>query len=475
MSLKDDADAGAPKRRYPKQADTINPLACNSIPIRSFHITWITFFCCFLAWFCTTNIFVAISSDFNLTLTQHQLAGSLSITSTIIFRPIIAYLCPKFGSRISYIIVLLCTILSLIILSVVYTSIGYIICHIFLGIAGASFVVSQYHTTRLFAGKIVGRAQAITAGMGNVGGGVANFIIPLLVYQCNISWRWILLFVAGILFILCFIYYFGSSDTAKPDTNLSFSLINLNNSRSLRGQFGNSKPRDKIHIGGFFKDAFYDYRAWVLFACYAASCGVEITFYLVGAHYFSIEFDLSEIMSGLIIMCWSSINLFARPGGGYLCDKYSIPKRGKIIFYILFLESILIIIFGAIGHKSLIASIIVSMLFSMCIQMAEGAIFSIVAFIQPKSIGHVIGIVGSGANVGAAFFIFVIFLPLEISNYEVQYSWVILGVVVMICSFCALMIQFTNRELHDSNQNMAAVYDLDAVQTVQTIDTKNLR
>eukprot|EP01084_Bolivina_argentea_P294501 506725_1 len=466
-------------RRIPdgdKQASKIHILACCSIPIRSFYITIITFLFCQFSWFITANLFVAISEDIKLTLPEHRLASSLSITSTFIFHWIIAYLCPLFESRKTYIIVLFCSMITLIALAVIQSSVGYIICHIFLGIAGTSYTVSEYHITRLFEGKILGSAQAITAGFGNFGGGVVNFIAPMIVYYFEISWRWFLFGVSVILFLLCFIYYFGSKDSATIDPDLSYNLINLNNSRVLReirGEFG-AKIKDrpatsKIKAAASFSDAFYDYRVWVLFACHAASSGVEITFYMVGAHYYINVFGLSEIWSGLIVMMWSAINLIARPYGGYLCDKYPIPKRGKIIFILLFLEAILIILFGAMGRLSLSASIITSMLFSICVQMAEGAIFSIVVFVQPKSVGHVIGIVASGANAGAAFFIFVIFLPWTHTDYGDQYSWVLLGAVVMICSFCALMIQFTKRELHDSSADMAAYNDLDAAVTKTVI------
>jgi NNP family nitrate/nitrite transporter-like MFS transporter len=37
--------------------------------------------------------------------------------------------------------------------------------------AGASFVITQYHTSVMFAPKVVGTANAAAAGWGNAGGG----------------------------------------------------------------------------------------------------------------------------------------------------------------------------------------------------------------------------------------------------------------------------------------------------------------
>ncbi len=55
-----------------------------------------------------------------------------------------------------------------------------------MGIAGTSYAVSEYHITRLFAGKILGKAQEMTAGFGNFGGGGGNFIsvVCFLFYKC---------------------------------------------------------------------------------------------------------------------------------------------------------------------------------------------------------------------------------------------------------------------------------------------------
>jgi NNP family nitrate/nitrite transporter-like MFS transporter len=50
---------------------------------------------------------------------------------------------------------------------------------------------------------------------------------------------------------------------------------------------------------------------------------------------------------------------------------------------------------------SIIVGIIFLILFSLSVQMAEGATFSVVPFINKKAIGSVSGIVGAGGNVGA--------------------------------------------------------------------------
>jgi NNP family nitrate/nitrite transporter-like MFS transporter len=48
-----------------------------------------------------------------------------------------------------------------------------------IGAVGASFVITQYHTSVMFAPNVVGTANA-SAGWGNAGGGAAQGLMPLL-------------------------------------------------------------------------------------------------------------------------------------------------------------------------------------------------------------------------------------------------------------------------------------------------------
>ena len=47
-----------------------------------------------------------------------------------------------------------------------------------IGAIGASFVITQYHTSVMFAPNVVGTANAASAGWGNAGGGVTQSVMP---------------------------------------------------------------------------------------------------------------------------------------------------------------------------------------------------------------------------------------------------------------------------------------------------------
>ena len=54
----------------------------------------------------------------------------------------------------------------------------FVTCRCAIGFSLASFVSTQYWTTQMFTPKIVGGANAITAGWGNLGGGITQ-VVPV--------------------------------------------------------------------------------------------------------------------------------------------------------------------------------------------------------------------------------------------------------------------------------------------------------
>lgn len=82
--------------------------------------------------------------------------------------------------------------------------------------------------------------------------------------------------------------------------------------------------------------------------------------------------------------------------------------RGRVLFLaiILGIEGIMLSLFS--GMNELTLGIIFLIGFSLTVQMAEGATFSVVPFINKKAIGSISGIVGAGGNVGAFVAAFVL-------------------------------------------------------------------
>ena len=119
--------------------------------------------------------------------------------------------------------------------------------------------------------------------------------------------------------------------------------------------------------------------------------------------YLQNTFQLKRVTAGNIVLSFALMNIFARTLGGFFGDRFGkkYGLRGRVIFLALILsvEGIMLATFSSITVLSLGIAFLIA--FSLSVQMAEGATFSVVPFINKKAIGSVSGIVGAGGNVGA--------------------------------------------------------------------------
>jgi NNP family nitrate/nitrite transporter-like MFS transporter len=158
----------------------LNVLSLKGIQMKSFHITWLMFFVCFFGWFGLAPLMPTIRENLHLTKGQVGNLIIVSVSSTIIARLIIGKLCDSWGPRKTAVRLLLLGSLPVFLvgLSKDYTS--FLLFRAAIGIIGASFVITQFHTSIMFASNIKGTANAVAGGWGNLGGGVTNIVMPLI-------------------------------------------------------------------------------------------------------------------------------------------------------------------------------------------------------------------------------------------------------------------------------------------------------
>ena len=103
----------------------------------------------------------------------------------------------------------------------------FLLFRVLIGAIGGSFVITQCHTTLMFAPNCVGTANATTAGWGNLGGGVTQFVMPLLFtlfvgvlgFSDEAGWRWAMIVAGAACALAGVAYYFLTQDT--PEGNFS--------------------------------------------------------------------------------------------------------------------------------------------------------------------------------------------------------------------------------------------------------------
>lgn len=377
------------------KSTTLNLFNLKNVSIRTFWITAISFFMCFFAWFGIVPFMPDVVRDLGLTPDQKWNSIILAVSGTVFARLLIGKLCDKYGPRLCYTWLLMLGAIPVVLCGLVQTPTQFLVCRLFIGFIGASFVITQVHTSLMFAPNIVGTANATSAGWGNLGGGANRLGMPIIaagVVAFGVAegeaWRFSMVIAGAVCFLMGIVYYFFTQDTPEGNfKDLKAAGIKI------------EKKKDQVGFGTVLKD----YRTWILFIVYATCFGIELTVYGTMDDYLQNTFQLERTTAGNIVLSFALMNIFARTLGGFFGDKFGKLKglRGRVLFLagILAVQGVMLMTFST--TTSIIVGIIFLILFSLSVQMAEGATFSVVPFINKKAIGSVSGIVGAGGNAGA--------------------------------------------------------------------------
>jgi NNP family nitrate/nitrite transporter-like MFS transporter len=370
----------------------LNIFSGRGIQMKTFHITWLTFFFCFFAWFGIAPLMPLVSEQLHLTKAQKGNVAIAAVSATILARLIIGRLTDKFGPRKVYTWLLVICAFPVIFIGLADSYITFLLFRLGIGVIGASFVLTQFHTSVMFAPNIKGTANATAGGFGNTGGGATQILMPLIaaglvgagwVSQAD-SWRYAMIFPGVMLLVMAWLYWKYTKDTPA-------------------GNFDELPQTEKGKKENTFLLAAKDYRTWILTIAYAACFGVEITVDNFAASYFHDNYKATLIFAGLLASIFGWINIFARALGGIVSDKigtrYGFNGKVSLLAILLLLEGGGIMLFANSGE--LVMAIMMMFFFGLCLKMANGATYSIVPFINQKAVGSVAGIVGAGGNVGA--------------------------------------------------------------------------
>ncbi|GMH20728.1 hypothetical protein Nepgr_022570 [Nepenthes gracilis] len=412
---------------------TVFPIFSVAKPhMRAFHLSWLQFFSCFVSSFAAAPLLPIIRDNLNLTATSIGDAGIAAVSGAVFARLAMGAACDLVGPRVASAWITLLTAPAVYCSSIADSAMSFLLVRFFTGFSLATFVSTQFWMTSMFSPPIVGRANGLASGWGDLGGGATQLIMPL-VYDLIIrfgvtnftAWRMAFFIPAILQTMTTYAVMIFGQDT--PDGNF----------RGL--QKSGRKHRDKF--SKVFFHGIRNHRAWLTALCYGYSFGVVLTMNNVISQFFYDRFDLKLYNAGVIAASFGLTNIFARPGGGVLSDILGrrFGMRGRLWGWWIFqtLGGVLCIFLGRAG--SLGASVAMMLLLSIFVQASCGLTFGVVPFVSRRAMGVISGITGGGGNIGAVLIQVIFFKG---SKFSTEVGITYMGIMVIVCTLPIALIYF---------------------------------
>ncbi|KAL8111774.1 high affinity nitrate transporter 2.5-like [Apium graveolens] len=400
--------------------------------MRAFHLSWISFFACFVSTFAAPPLIPLIRDNLNLTSTDIGNAGIAAVSGAVFARIVMGTLCDLFGPRVASAALMLLTAPAVYCSAIATSPASFLLVRFFTGFSLSTFVSTQYWMSSMFSAPVVGTANGVAAGWGNLGGGATQLIMPYvytLIHSIGsnkfTAWR-IAFFVPAVFQTLsAYSVFFLGQDL--PDGNFS------------KLQKSGDKHKDKF--SQVLYQAMTNYRGWILALTYGYCFGVELTVDNIIAQYFYDRFHVNLHTAGIIAASFGLANLFSRPFGGYLSDvmatRYGMRGRLWTLFLVQVFGGLLCVLLGRLG--SLSASVTVMLVFSVFVQAACGLTYGVVPFVSRRSLGVISGLIGGGGNVGAVLTQVIFFRG---STFKTETGITLMGVMIICCTLPMMFIYF---------------------------------
>ena len=233
--------------------------------MRAFHCSWWGFFIAFFIWFAIAPLLSEIKVTLGLTKQELWTSSIVVVGGTIMMRFVNGPLCDKFGARIPYTIILCFASIPCALTGTVNSATSLAILRLFIGFGGSTFVMCQYWSSRMFAREVVGTANALCGGWGNLGGGVTQLVMGSVLFPmfkaifsnsenpAEKAWRTVCIIPAIVGFGTGLVIYFISDDAPK-------------------GNYSDLKKHGampEISAAASFRSGSLNVNTWLLFIQYA--------------------------------------------------------------------------------------------------------------------------------------------------------------------------------------------------------------
>ncbi|MDP1892765.1 MAG: MFS transporter [Hydrogenophaga sp.] len=425
--------------------------------IKALHLTWIAFFICFYVWFNMAPLASSILKSAHwLTKDDLRLFAIANVALTIPARILVGMALDRFGPRRVFSLLMVTMAVPTLFFAFGNTKEQLFVSRLVMSSVGASFVVGIHMTALWFKPRDIGFAEGFYAGWGNFGSAAAAMTLPtiaLTLFGGDDGWRWAVATSGVFMGLYGVFYWFAITDGPTKDTHkkprksaalevssyrdlvllLLFTVPMVGILAILVWRVQNTGFIDDItawicyaSIGfvivyqlvqvlrvnlpilkkGVPKDDRYPFKSVAaLNTTYFANFGAELAVVSMLPMFFEETWGLSAAMAGLIAASFAFVNLFARPMGGLVSDRFG-NRRFVMLSYMLGIA----IGFALMGMMNsnwpLIIAVAITIGCSFFVQGAEGATFGIIPSIKRRLTGQISGMAGAYGNVGAVFYLF---------------------------------------------------------------------
>jgi MFS transporter, NNP family, nitrate/nitrite transporter len=426
--------------------------------IKALHLTWIAFFICFYVWFNMAPLASSMLRSVDwLTRDDIRLFAIANVALTIPARIIVGMALDRYGPRRVFSVLMVLMAAPTFVFAFGDTREVLFMSRLVLSSIGASFVVGIHMTALWFKPRDIGFAEGFYAGWGNFGSAAAAITLPtiaLTIYGGDDGWRYAIATSGAVMAAYGVFYWFAITDGPSADTHKKprkASALEVSSWRDLillclfivplvgilsilvyRIQLMGYidaitaaicyaaiavvvtyqitqaiRVNAPILRKGVPEDDKYPFKSVAaLNATYFANFGAELAVVSMLPMFFEETWGLTAATAGLIAASFAFVNLFARPMGGLVSDRFG--NRRFVMLAYMFGIAIGFVLMGLLNSNwPLIIAIAITIGCSFFVQGAEGATFGIIPSIKRRLTGQISGMAGAYGNVGAVFYLFV--------------------------------------------------------------------
>ena len=435
--------------------------------IKALHLTWIAFFMSFYVWFNMAPLASSMLASVDwLTRDDIRLFAIANVALTIPARIIVGMALDRYGPRRVFSVLMILMAIPTWVFAFGDSREVLFMSRLVLSSIGASFVVTIHMIALWFPPRSIGFAEGFGAGWGNFGSAAAAITLPTIalhMYGGEDGWRWAMATSGLVIAAYGVFYWLAITDGPTADTHKrprKASALEVSSWRDLvllciftvplvgilsilvyRVQLMRyidamtaaicygaivvvvawqvwQAIRVNVPIlkKGVPEDDKYPFSSVAaLNITYFANFGAELAVVSMLPMFFQETWGLTAVAAGLIAASFAFVNLFARPMGGLVSDRFG--NRRFVMMAYMFGIGVGFVLMGLLDSNwPLIIAIAITIMCSFFVQGAEGATFGIIPSIKRRVTGQISGMAGAYGNVGAVFYLFV-FMFVDASTF----------------------------------------------------------